>query len=121
MVTMSHLMALIRGVVVARVNRVVVAVVLETGEGDGKITTNSSSSHSTHQPLHHGEAVTGAGKGGTGGDTGIILTPGSEVVTAGDTSACSYRGMTYNSDKRDYKTTTTVTRTNIVLSLPVND
>ena len=94
-VTVSYSLALIRGVVVAKallmsvVNRVVVAVVVETGVVGREITTTTTSRSTTHQPLNTGEAGTGAGMAGTGGDTGIIPTPGLEVATVGDIRTCS--------------------------------
>ena len=66
------------------VSRGVVAVEAETGVVCRKAPTTTSSN--THQPQHLGEA----GVGGTGEDTGTILIPGLEVVTAGDTSINRY-------------------------------
>ena len=107
-VTANNNWVLIRESVVAKVvvmtvvSRVVGAAVVETGVVDREST--NSSSNTTHQPLTLGEAETGAG--GTGVDTGTILIPGSEVVTAGDTSAYRYdRDTTSDRDIEDITVT----------------
>ena len=88
---MCFLPALIRVVGVAAVlvmsvvSRGVVAAVSEIGVVCRRITTITTTS-TTHQPQHLGEA----GVGGTGEDTGTILIPGLEVVTAGDTNINRY-------------------------------
>ena len=88
--TVSNNLAIIRGgvravvMVMNVVSREVVAVEAETGVVCRKAPTTTSSN--THQPQHLGEA----GVGGTGEVTGTILTPGLEVVTAGDTNIHRY-------------------------------